>query len=569
MPVDRDIESNDEELEDEQDEVDDQDEEVGESDDHEEAEDQSDDQEEGKDPSDDADEDAVSDEEEVDDDQKSDTSKNSSRNDIAIQIEPDDDATEDPVASGGEEVDDEEESDSTAIRMESDDEVEPESDDEQVPPHTKCNSKRILFWVLCTTVLLALVGSVAFAIVAVVKANKKEPGKKETAYCLPIQSYNFSVDEQREGVYQTSLFSGLVTHPRMVTICDRIGKPVRNEIERKAEWFGAVFLNNKEEEKLFDTIIRDNMGNIFGELPDEKRLMWTGCIYKWKTTSKTWEWFCQNKNPFKDHQNFCNKTTWKEELTKLQADTKQLYEKDIYVVKDFGNENACWHLYNSKNLADIMGQPNGTIPRLSFACSSADMRLPSVQNQFPSVKNTSTNGHDAMPGFFQPKVASGNFLIYAVSATIEDAKNECESQNSTLVTIDNFVKLKEVEDALRKDSNYWTISDQFWTGGYMDVSNRNRKDFKWFGSPNTTTEYSTELFPNFSNATLDKSIKKVHNLIRQFRNQTKDCARSDYLYVGINHPKVPTAAKGLIILNPEGEVNQDRFKAYVLCEKKK
>ncbi len=107
-----------------------------------------------------------------------------------------------------------------------------------------------------------------------------------------------------------------------------------------------------------------------------------------------------------------------------------------------------------------------------------------------------------VPGTLGNKVQSGDFLIYGEPATLEEAKRECQAEDYQLVIIDSPAKLHEVEEALMKDSNYNTISDKFWTGGYLNLSSIGKiasRDFEWHdGSSKKITTHSTELFKQFS-----------------------------------------------------------------------
>ena len=184
------------------------------------------------------------------------------------------------------------------------------------------------------------------------------------------QGYKFlKYEEMKDIDYLTSLFTGLVTYSQMLTICDWIDKPVETDLHSNVRGhFGALYMNDDFEEKEFDKIIMDNTYDIFGRLPDEQKIMWTGCYYKFKNVS--WELVCQN-NPSDFYVNFCNEESWELDLKNLQNETKKMPEKNIYFVKYFGKSNtvkSCWNLYNSKQLTEIMGQPSGTLPRLTFAC---------------------------------------------------------------------------------------------------------------------------------------------------------------------------------------------------------
>jgi len=183
-----------------------------------------------------------------------------------------------------------------------------------------------------------------------------------------------------------------------------------------------------------------------------------------------------------------------------------------------------------------------------------------------------------VPGTLGNKVQSGDFLIYGEPATLEEAKRECQAEDYQLVIIDSPAKLHEVEEALMKDSNYNTISDKFWTGGYLNLSSIGKiasRDFEWHdGSSKKITTHSTELFKQFSSAQLDTAIENRVESFNKFCNyQVRDCAKlGNLLYVGLLHPKTHqgTSSRGLTILNPYGAyLNQDDDYFYVMCERKK
>ncbi len=172
--------------------------------------------------------------------------------------------------------------------------------------------------------------------------------------------------------------------------------------------------------------------------------------------------------------------------------------------------------------------------------------------------------------------SAGRFLIYDGLATIEEAKRECESQSYRLVTIDTVTKLTEVENALIKDGDHHSISEEFWTGGYLNVSieTASHKNFEWFGSPNTTTPYSTEMFTLFPSDKLDAAIDNTLKLLSTTcKDGTRICTDQDsLLYVGLLHPKSNkgTFRRGLTILNAyrSSVSNKDEDNFYVICEKK-
>jgi len=81
-----------------------------------------------------------------------------------------------------------------------------------------------------------------------------------------------------------------------------------------------------------------------------------------------------------------------------------------------------------------------------------------------------------MPGHFKPKYSSvfhkDKYVVYGVSATFEDAVKECKSNGVQfdLVTIENEIKLAEVESVLRESTHQPRNLkyDKMWTKGYVD-----------------------------------------------------------------------------------------------------
>lgn len=439
----------------------------------------------------------------------------------------------------------------TAIQMEPNDKDKSPTRQRQQPKKVIEEKKKK--WDVCfllLTCLLALV--VASCIIGGIYNFGNHPMK-----CFPHQTYKWLKDEPKTvcstSEFQNSLFNGLVTHSRMYSICDRIekqGRHLRNDD-------GVVYFRTPSDEELFDKIIRAHMGEIFGGLPSYKKLMWTGFKFEWNSVSHQWDWNSP-ENGTEKYRNFCDKTDWEAELRNRPSDSDK---SDIFIVKDFGRPDACWQAYSTIELADIMAQPKGTIPRLSFACESK--------------KSNSTSGRDAMPGYFYPNYHKRNkYWVYGVSATIEDAKSECETKDSTLVTIDSLDKLNEVEHYVLWDTQNYTEFDSFWTGGYMNVSDTSTRNFKWHGST-VVTPYAGELFANITSNDLNAAIQKLNSSIGSLnKNQLRDCGYPDYLYLGLYHPRVEdktgreNGERGLTILNPDGSLDHDRTNFYVLCEKK-
>lgn len=75
------------------------------------------------------------------------------------------------------------------------------------------------------------------------------------------------------------------------------------------------------------------------------------------------------KTPFKisNTNNFCDEVGWENELRSLQTNSTNPEKDHIYLIKDYGQSNACWKLFLPKQSIGMMGQ-NDTIPRLPYAC---------------------------------------------------------------------------------------------------------------------------------------------------------------------------------------------------------
>jgi len=155
----------------------------------------------------------------------------------------------------------------------------------------------------------------------------------------------------------TNLYSGLVTHSKMLSIC----KPNSKNRLTIEEW--KRYLSPDEAERDFDRNIRTNEGSIFESLPIENRLMWTGCFFEHNNKETN----CKTEFPFTDENNFCN-VQWEKELMELQTDSINVEQERIYIVKDYGKPNSCWQLYLPKQITSIMNQPSDSNPRLPFAC---------------------------------------------------------------------------------------------------------------------------------------------------------------------------------------------------------
>ncbi len=351
--------------------------------------------------------------------------------------------------------------------------------------------------------------------------------------------------------YRTSLFSGRVTHDRMLSICDQLDKEGGQGCK---DFDGVKYLGNIEKNAsaadLFKVFSDDS-----GLLPSEKWFVWTGCIWRWVQNRGSWELKCSNRDLY-DPGAYCDKNGVND-LEQLQNNTD--HNEVIFIVKYYGHLlTACMKSMNLMQLTQSMGQPSGSIPELPFMCNS------------PHNLKTIMKDNNAMNKYLRTKVRSGKFSIYGAPATIEDAIRECHSQGYKLVTIDTPAKLVQVEDALRKDGSSYTDDDKFWTGGYFNVSSgvADRAYLKWLGTPNTTTIYSDELFPNFSMSELDKAYKNLENSIKRCEDQGRNCAERSILYVGLHFPNgMEESSRGLTVLNSYGDFsNRDTYYFYVICE---
>lgn len=157
----------------------------------------------------------------------------------------------------------------------------------------------------------------------------------------------------------TALYSGQETHSKMLSTCKRI----RNSQLTLEAWHGTAGSTTEED---FDRNIRAYEDQIF---ESDNKLMWTGCFYEYNKSETN----CMIP-PLNDvlDANFCDKIGWEKKLRSLQ-DPEANPEKDrVYIIKDYGESNACWKLFLPKQLIKIMGQPSGSIPRLPFACIFVD-----------------------------------------------------------------------------------------------------------------------------------------------------------------------------------------------------
>lgn len=108
----------------------------------------------------------------------------------------------------------------------------------------------------------------------------------------------------------TNLYSGLVSHSKMLSIC----KPnLRNRLTIE-EWLRYNTPNKAQND--FDRNIRAYEDSIFESLPIEHRLMWTGCFFEHNNKETN----CKTEISFTAVNNFCN-VQWEKELTELQTDS--------------------------------------------------------------------------------------------------------------------------------------------------------------------------------------------------------------------------------------------------------
>ena len=188
-------------------------------------------------------------------------------------------------------------------------------------------------------------------------------------------------------------------------------------------------------------------------------------------------------------------------------------------------------------------------PRLSFACSFGN--------------NNIASGKDAVPGHFTPKYTVGNYTFYNVSATIEDAKKECEAHNSKLIQFKDQAEMATLYDSRTKILTY-KDSDLFWSGVYIDVSNGNNS------SLTLSPTWKEPLVPS-GNDWLDAAFQTAAvKLIASIKsNPNRDCA-SHYVYAAMSFKELGTDKRiKLRAINAEGQLDQDSFTAYVACEKNK
>jgi len=159
-----------------------------------------------------------------------------------------------------------------------------------------------------------------------------------------------------------------------------------------------------------------------------------------------------------------------------------------------------------------------------------------------------------MPGKFTPKYEVGSkYTFYRTSATYEDAKKECkdEAHMTTLVA-----EIKNIKP--------YFVSDLFWSGVYMDVSNGNS------GSLTYSPTWKETFVPSGKDGqVMDEPFEKAaEKLIASIKSvEPRDCA-SHYVYAGMSFEELAPNNRILLrAINAEGQLDKDSFTAYVACEK--
>ncbi len=357
----------------------------------------------------------------------------------------------------------------------------------------------------------------------------------------------------------------------METICDRIFIESRYIKNEPNEWYGKLYLNNEKDEKKTDEIIRANEQNIFKDevsglpLKKERKLMWTGVAYGYDESMKEWKAKYQGSAVMRGSDNFCDRDSWSKENLNKKGELLDKKKDKIYVIKNYGKtDNACWELYTAKELLDIMGQSAGTIPRLSFACTSK------YSNKY--------SGQDAIPGYFKPSEvlngADGKYWMYRVSATPDEALKECSFNSGHLVTIETKDQLENIEKMLRDPTNKMkplSSEHRLWTGGYIEVP-KDENLVKWSGV-NPVKEDDTRwtspefkaLFRNFDDTKMNDALANMKTTISRSERKEKDCTDWNRLYVGIEYMAEPITRTGLTIINPNG-VTGEELSLFVLCK---
>ncbi len=73
---------------------------------------------------------------------------------------------------------------------------------------------------------------------------------------------------------------------------------------------------------------------------------------------------------------------------------------------------------------------------------------------------------------------------------------------------------------------FYGINDNFWTGGYIDVTSGNIFEIKWHGSPNTPFS-NCDAFVSFHTAHLDEAIDNLSKNIDGIGKYIlRDCGNS-------------------------------------------
>ena len=228
------------------------------------------------------------------------------------------------------------------------------------------------FWIKILFATLLVLGVIGVSVWAIM-LNKSSPAPYS---CVQIPAYKWLKDvpfnNSRGELIRASLFSGKLTYDKMKEVCKGIGNPDNP---------GRSIKYAMEDEVIVD-VIASNMDSIFESLTPEKKLMWTGSLFKYDTEERRWKAFAMRKF---NNDLFCDKIDWQKEFRKLITHPDTKLTDIIYVVKDYGRENSkgCWQLYLSNQLASIMGQPADQFPRLSFACILTNHQI-SGQDALPS-----------------------------------------------------------------------------------------------------------------------------------------------------------------------------------------
>jgi len=302
--------------------------------------------------------------------------------------------------------------------------------------------------------------------------------------CLPHhpQSYKWIKDDTVDGYGQVHLFSGSVTFSRMTSVCGRIGQEYRKENDNDEQH--SLIFRTKDHETRIDDIVNANQLAIFGDIPAEQRLMWTGVIFPTEDFSQSITDSDLLASPFDQttYKNYCDAsdaTTVPSALNEMWLNNKET----IYVVKSYRGDKKepCWMYMTESRLAESLGQAKDTIPRLPFLCVSK------------STEQHVTGSH-AVPGNFQPKrlYESGKYLVYGVKAPYEEALAECSAQKAGLVNITSdesykeFLKVLEETEKQPSALQFRGRDPTAWMGVYHHLFNDSKK------IPNDETGRSTD-----------------------------------------------------------------------------